>query len=182
MSCVFENDKRIGPIVFYENTDTAFVRYPIKDSIEVFSVHKNGKRYLGNFVHTSDTTSDIELDPDPVPADDIIAIVQQYQKVRIAPTYYFGQQSLSDFTSAAFTGSRFVFNKRLHIVLTISGSGFVTNVELPKDKNNLSADEETELYRIYSKMPRWQPLFYANDTRPVRVIIDNNSTLSIMSF
>lgn len=182
MSCIFENDKCISPIIFYENTDTVFIKYPIKDSIEVFSVHKNGKRYLGNFVHISDSTSNIELDPDPTPTDDIVAIIKKYQNVLIGPVYFFGQQPLIDFASAAFTGSRFVFNKPLHVLLTISSSGFVTNVEFPKDKNNLSADEETELYRIYSKMPRWQPLFFKNATRPAKVIIANNANLSIMSF
>lgn len=182
MTCVFENDKCVSPIIFYENTDTIFIKYPMNDSIEVFSVHTNGKRYLGNFVHTSDSTSNIEVDPEPVPSDDVIAIIKKYQNVLIEPNYFFTQQKLKDYASAAFSGSRFIFNKPLHVVLTISGSGLVTNVELPKDKNSLSADEETELFRIYSKMPRWQPLFYRNTTRPMKMIITNNASLTIMSF
>lgn len=182
MSCVFENDKCISSTIFYENTDTAFIKFPVKDSIEVFCLYKNGKRYLGNFVHTSDSTSNIELDPDPEPTEEVVAEVKKYQKVLIEPTYFFAQQKLIDFTSAAFIGSRFVFNKPLHILLTISSSGFVTNVEFPKDKYQLSGEEERELYRIYSTMPRWQPLFYMNKARTTKVLLANNSSLSILSF
>jgi hypothetical protein len=178
MSCVYENDRCNSPVIFYENTDTAFIRFPIKDSIEVFCLYKNGKRYLGNFVHTSDSTSNIELDPDPAPTEEVIAAVRKYQEVVITPTYFFTQKKLNDFTSAAFTGSRFVFNKSLRILLTISSSGLVTNVEFPKDKDQLSGEEERELYRIYSTMPRWQPLFYQNKARATKVLLGNKSFIT----
>ncbi|WP_315816622.1 hypothetical protein [Paraflavitalea speifideaquila] len=46
------------------------------------------QKYLGNFVHTSDSTSNIELDPDPAPTEEVIAAVKKYQQVFIKPTYF----------------------------------------------------------------------------------------------
>ncbi len=86
-----------------------------------------------------------------------------------------------DYISASFSSSKFIFNKSLHVVLTISSSGLITNAEFPKDKNTLSGDEERELYWIYSTMPRWQPLFYHNKVQDVKVSLTNNLTLSIIS-
>jgi hypothetical protein len=182
MSCVYKDDHCISPIIFYENTDTAFVKLPVKDSIESFIFYKNGKKYFGDFIHTSDSTSRIEVDPDQALTDSMVADIEKYQAVTIRPVYFFAQQKMRNFLSAAYSSSRFVFNKPLNILLTISSSGFVTNVEFIQDKSSLSADEETELYRIYSKMPRWQPFFVGNKTRAVKMQLTNNATLSIISF
>lgn len=74
------------------------------------------------------------------------------------------------------------FNKPINVLLTISNSGLVTKVEFPKERNNLSPDEESEISWIYSKMPRWQPYFYGGKVREAKVMIGNNSSLEIMGF
>ncbi len=182
LSCVFKNDSCISPLVFYENSDTVFVRFPIVDSKESFVLYQNKKIYFGDFIHTSDTTSIIEIEPDSTLNDNIILEIKKYQRFEIAPIYYFAQKKMIDYTSASFTSSNFIFNKPLNVLLTISSSGLITNVEFPRDKNNLSGDEERELHWIYSTMPRWQPFFYNNKVQEVKVMLSNNSTLSVLSF
>jgi len=64
LSCRFENNRISGPVCWYENTDTAFIRFPMEDDRETFIVYENNKKYTGDFIHTSDSTYQIELDPD----------------------------------------------------------------------------------------------------------------------
>jgi hypothetical protein len=182
ISCVFRDDSCNSPIIFYENGDTAFVKLPRTDSIESFILFEKKRQYFGNFVHTSDSTSRIEIEMDSSIDDFIINKIKKYKNIVIGPVFYFAQKRMIDFLSAGFIGSKLNFNKPINVLLTISSSGLVTKVEFPRDKNNLSADEETELHWIYSKLQRWQPYFYENRVRAVKVLLSNNSSLSITSF
>lgn len=182
LSCIFQDDSCVSPIIFYENSDTAFVRFQITDSIEPFILYKNEKKYFGSFINTSDSTSRIEIEPDSTLNDNIILDIKKYRNLEIEPIYFFSQKKMVDYISASFISSNFIFNKPLNILLTISKSGLIANVEFPRDKNSLSGDEERELHWIYSTMPRWQPFFYKNKVIQARVMLSNNSTLSILSF
>jgi hypothetical protein len=182
ISCTYRDNEIISPVLFYENNDTAFIRFPLKDDTEDFIFYENNKAYTGSIIHTSDSTSAIELDPDSTLNNQIISKIKKYKSLILDPLYHFGKQRMIDYIAAAFTGSNFTFNKPLHILVTISSSGFVTEVEFPADKNNLSGDEQRELYIIYSNMPRWQPFFVNNKAVSVKVMLSNNSTLTVDSY
>ncbi len=181
MSCVFQNDTCISPKIFYENSDTAFVRFPLKDSIEVFILFQDNIKYTGSFIHTSDTTI-AKVESDTTLNDNLILKIKKYEELIIEPNYYFTQKKLIDYISASFSSSNIIFNKPLNVLLYISSSGNVTKVEFPGDKTYLSSSEEKELQWIYSTMPRWQPLFYKNKTMAVKIMLSNNSSLSVLSF
>lgn len=179
LSCEYENDKIISPIFFYENSDTVFVRFPKKGDVETFIAYDKDEPIPGNFVYTSDSTFNVELETDAAPGKHIIQLISKYQKMEIEPVYMFGQKKMKDYLHANFSASNFVFNKKINAVLTISPSGIVSDVEFPKDKNDLSANEERELYVIYSKMPRWQPFFQEAGTKSVKVLItENHNTIT----
>jgi hypothetical protein len=180
MSCVFKDDIGVGTQVFYENKDTAFVQLKTSDTTHAFVLHKNHQKYYGNFIKTSDSTSTIEVDAETLSNPLVVLEIKKYEDLVMPPIYFFAQQKMKDFMSASFSSSNFIFNKPLQVLLTISTAGFVTNVEFPKGNNNLTGDEERELYWIYSKMPRWQPYFYRNSTKEVKVLLTNNATLSVM--
>jgi hypothetical protein len=182
MTCMFRNDNCISPLVFYENSDTVFVRFPVEDSIENFVLFQGNKKYSGHFLHTTDTTTTIKIQSDTTFNDSLILKIEKYQELIIEPNYYFSQKKLIDYLSASFSSSNIIFNKPLKILLHISSSGNVTKVEFLGDKTYLSSNEENELNWIYSTMPRWQPLFYKNKTIPVKIMLSNNSTLSVLSF
>lgn len=182
LSCVFKDDSCVSPLIFYENNDTAFIKLPIVDSTESFILYKNKRTYFGSFIYTSDGRNIIEIEPDPTPNDNIILEIKKYQTIEIEPTYFFSQKKIIDYISASFISSNIVFNKTLSVLLTINSSGLITNVEFPRDKNNLSGNEERELHWIYSTMPRWQPLFYKNSVREAKIMLSSNSTLSVLSF
>jgi hypothetical protein len=182
MSCVFKDDNCKSPIIFYENGDTAFVRFLRTDSVEPYILYESGRQYFGNFIHTSDSTSRIEIEPDSSLDDHVINRVMKFQNISLEPVYYFAQKRMVDFLSAGFISSNIIFNKPINVLLTISGSGLVTKVDFPRDKNNLLPHEESEIRWIYSKMPRWQPYFHGGRVRVARVMISNNSSLEIMGF
>ena len=180
LSCTYNNDSCISPVIFYENTDTAFIKFPIVNSTEPFILYQGDKRFYGSFVYTSDTTSTIVTEPDAALTDEILVAIEKYQQVQIQPLYYFAQKRLIDYISASFSSSRFIFNKPLSILLSINTSGQVTNVEFKKDKVHLTVDEERELYWIYSTMPRWQPYFYRNKVKEIKVLVSNKATITVL--
>ena len=182
LSCVFKDDNCISPIIFYEKGDTAFIKFPITDSIEPFILYKNKQKFFGNFVQTSDSTEKIEVEQNPAINDSIISEIMKYKNFVISPVYFFAQKKMKDYLSAGFSASNMIFNKPIIVLLTISSAGIITKVEFPRDKNNLSVDEESELHWIYSRMPRWQPYFFKNRVRPTKILLSNNSTLSITSY
>ena len=76
LRCVFKNDSCVSPLIFYENSDTVFIKLPVKDAVESFVLYKNKKKYFGDFIHTSDTTSVIEIDAEPSLNDNIISEIK----------------------------------------------------------------------------------------------------------
>lgn len=180
MSCIFKDDLCTSPQVFYKNKDTAFVLLKTSDSTDAFVLYKKQQKYYGNFIKTSDSSSTIEVDAETLSDTIVLLAIKKYQKIVITPVYFFAQQKMKDYISASFTASDFTFNKPLQVLLTINGAGFVTKVEFPASNNNLTGDEERELQWIYSRMPRWQPYFYRNSTKEVKVLLANNATLSVM--
>ena len=173
LSCEYENDKVVSPIFFYENSDTVFVRFPKKGNEETFIVYgKDDVPVAGNFVYTSDSTFNVELEA--AVSNEMIQLIRKYQKMEVGPVYMFGQKKMKDYIHANFSSSNLVFNKKINAVLTINPSGIVSDVEFPKDKNDLSSNEERELYVIYSKMPRWQPYFQEAGTKSIKVLITDN--------
>jgi hypothetical protein len=182
MSCIYKDDEIVSPLFFYENNDTAFIRFPLKNRSEDFIVFENNKQYTGSIVNTSDSTSTAEIDPDSTLNDLVINKIKKYKSITLEPVYQFAQKRMIDYIAAAFTSSNFTFNKPLHPLITISSSGIVKNVEFPVAKNNLSEAEERELYFIYSNMPRWQPFFVNNKAVSVKVTLSNNATLTVDSF
>lgn len=180
MSCFFKDDLCNSPQVFYENKDTVFVLLKTSDSTDAFVLYKDQQKYYGNFIKTSDSSSTIEVDAETLSNALVVVEIKRYQKLVIGPVYFFAQQKMKDYISASFTGSDFTFNKPLQVLLTINGAGFVTKVEFPAGNNNLTGDEERELHWIYSRMPRWQPYFYRNCTKEVKILLTNNATLSVM--
>jgi hypothetical protein len=182
MTCVFQDDICISPYIFYENSDTVFVRFPPKDSVEGFVLFQDNKKYKGAFIHTSDTTTVVEMESNSNLDDNLILKIKKYKELTIEPNYFFGQKKMNDYLSASFSSSNIIFNKPLSIILYVNSSGKVTKVEFPNDKTYLSSNEVSELTWIYSTMPRWQPLFFKNKIIPVKIKLSINSTLSILSF
>ena len=182
LSCFFKDDVGAGPLVFYENSDTVFVRLPLKENRESFILYKNDNTYYGDFIHIADSTELIEIEPDSTLNENIISEIKKYQNILLPPVYHFSQKRLFDYVSGGLKSSNFIFNKPINVQLTLSSSGLVTNVDFPRDKNNLSGDEERELRWIYTTMPRWQPFFTKKSTQAAIILLSNNSSLSILSF
>lgn len=182
MSCSFKDDICVSPQFFYENSDTAFVRFPLRGLVEDFILFEKGVRYVGSFVHSAGTATIAEVDSDTTLNDSLIRKIKKYQDIVIEPSYLFGQRKLRDYISASFTSANLVINKPLNILLTVNGSGNVTKVEFPDGETYLSGNEEREVYWIYSTMPRWQPMFYRDKVIPCKILLSTNSTLSAFSF
>ena len=182
MSLKYKNDSCASPIIFYENGDTAFVRFQRTDSVEPFVLIQNKISYYGNFIITSDSTSRIEIDQDSVIDNSIINKIKMFKNKSIEPVFYFAQKKTNEILFAGFSSSKIIFNKKIIAYLTINSSGVLTNVEFPRNKNDLSSDEEIELSWIYSKLSIWQPYFRKNKTITTKISFSNNSSLSIISY
>lgn len=83
MTCVFQDDICISPIIFYENSDTAFVKLPVEDSIETFILFEGDKRFRGHFIHTSDSTTTVKMESDAILNDSQIIKIKKYQEIII---------------------------------------------------------------------------------------------------
>lgn len=179
VSCVFKDDSCISPIVFYNNSDTAFVRIKTPASNETFILYRGLQRFYGSFVPCSDSVPCIQMDDDPQIDESVMQLIKKYRDTIIRPVYYFGQQQLRDYISANFRSADLWFTKNLSITLTISSSGQVTDVDIPGDKNYISGTQEREIYLIFSNMPRWQPLFSKNNTKASKFVIRRNSVSTV---
>jgi hypothetical protein len=69
------------------------------------------------------------------------------------------------------------FNKPVFAIVSINSSGLVTDVKFPKEQNNISAFEESELQWIYVNLKRWQPLFKRNKSEPSIVKLQNGLSM-----
>lgn len=166
LSCVYPNDSLVSPLTFYQNNDTALIKYTRHSGFQDFTVYCNKQAINGTFRFEADSLVSFVLPSEELSGDTVIINkIKSFYRVRIKPLYYFGQQKIEDYFSYAFANAKFIFNKRLKAEITINSAGLVTNVELPKEKNNLSDDEERELKWIYSQIPRWQPLFEDDVTK-----------------
>ncbi len=181
LSCVFANNRVSGPVTWYENTDTAFIRFPANGDRETFIVYEQGRIFYGDYIIKSDSTYEIEIEPDKALTDTVIEKIKKYRKKQIPPLYYFGQKKIRDYISAAFNSIRYTFNKPVHILVSVSDAGLVTDVEFPESMNRLSDEEKRELYSAFIGMPRWQPVFDQNHTRASKVLLSRNSSISVHS-
>jgi hypothetical protein len=180
VSCSYKNDRVEGPVIYYKNTDTAFIRLKVDARKEVFSFYNQRQVYNGEIVYPTDSTHAIimhTVEYDGYILDSIKAMVD----FSLSPVYNFAQRKLIDHISAGFNSSNYVFNKPIYVVLSINSSGKITDVVFPKEMNNLSSSEEKELHWIYSTMPRWQPYFFRNETRAIKIGLVNNHSLSIIT-
>ncbi|MET0243385.1 MAG: hypothetical protein ABW174_07950 [Flavitalea sp.] len=181
MSCIYKNDNPAGPLVFYRNGDTAFVRYPQQDSVETFMVFGSKHRYYGNFVHSSKGNIRTEIESETDVDKDALAIIADYKYIELNPVYYFGQKKINEFVSAHLSGSGMILNKQIEVYLTINTSGYVKDVKFSDSNSFLSPAEETELEWIFSTMPRWQPCFKANEAVESKVkFITKSSIVDVM--
>ena len=92
LSCLYENDVCISPLVFYENGDTAFVRVIKTDSVQPFMVVHNQKRFFGSIIRSSDTTTTFEFEENE-PSEDVVRKVASYQNFRLEPVYNFSKKN-----------------------------------------------------------------------------------------
>lgn len=181
MSCRYENNRISGPTCWYENTDTAFIRFPRNGVRETFIVYENKKSYSGDFIYTSDSTYQIELDPDSTINSSVIDKIKKYWNSNAAPVFYFAQKKLVDIVSMGFNTIKYNYNKPVYLVVCINDAGLVTDIEFPKDINRLTPEEERELYTTFISMPRWQPAFHRNKTIASKILIARNSSISVTS-
>ena len=179
LSCRFENNRISGPVCWYENTDTAFIRFPKKEDRETFIVYENNRSYTGDFIHTTDSTYQIELDPDSTISPAVISKIKKYWNSNASPVYYFAQKKLVDVVSMGFNSIKYNFNKPVYLLVCINDAGVVTDIEFPKDINRLTPEEERELYTAFISMPRWQPAFYRNKTIASKILVARNSSISV---
>jgi hypothetical protein len=178
LTTYYEDDKIITPLIFYENSDTAFVRFPRKDNSEIFIYYNHNFPVSGSFIYDNDSTFSIEIDSAYINNVEVLSQIRNYNKIVIRPIYMFGQKKMADYLSAAYFSANFFLNKPIYAILYLSSAGKVINVDFPGDKNTLHVNEENELGRIYRNMPRWQPLFSDNDTKVCRIIISGNHTIT----
>ncbi len=179
LSCRFENNLVSGPVCWYEQSDTAFIRFPEKEGRETFIVYEHGKKFTGDFIHTSDSTYQIELDPDNSINDSVISKIKKYWDSKVPPVFYFAQKKLVDIVSMGFNSIKYNYNKPVYLLVCINDAGLVTDIEFPKDINRLTPEEERELYTVFISMPRWQPVFYKNKAIASKILISRNSTISM---
>lgn len=181
LSCRYENDRLAGPVCWYENTDTSFLRFPAEGNRETFVLYENGKKFIGDFILNKDSSYQIEMEPDSAITGAVISRIKAYRVKKTSPLYYFGQKKLADYMSMAFNSSKYNFNKHIYLLLTVDEAGRVREIEFPQKLNRLSAEEERDLYSIFIGMPRWQPVFDQNGVRPFKVMLSRHSSISYTS-
>lgn len=181
LSCRFENDKLSGPVCWYENNDTVFLRFPAKDNRETFVLVEKGHQFVGDFILQKDSSWQTELDPDSSLNETVLNKIKYYRTKKTKPLFYFGDKKLADYVSMAFNSSRFHFNKPIYVLISVDESGKVKDVTFPPDINRLSHDEERDLYTIFIGMPRWQPVFDQNRVVPVKIMLSRNTVIKYMN-
>lgn len=176
----FKNDQASGPCIFYNHIDTVLILFPLKELRREFICFDKKKPVYGSIHVTSDSTYEIEIDSGYTTNQSLLSLVNTYYNLKLMPVYGFGQKKMSDFLSASHYGSSMDILKPYYAILTLSSSGVVTKVELPKEKNNLKPDEEFELIRMYESMPRWQPFFYRGAPREIKIGFGENRSMEYL--
>jgi hypothetical protein len=189
VSCYYENDSIVKPILFYKKQDSAFIRYPKINNEELFLLKSNGKWLVGSCETLKKDSLKIEiLGLYKKVGKDSIDIVENtvisnsidikneasyWIKKEIQPIYMFGTESIRELYYRVFSTSKFTFNKKICIDVTINESGQFEKINFPRNKNNLSSDEENDLmFHFSAMMKRWQPLFSRNKTERVTISLE----------
>lgn len=194
VSCYYNNDSITKPIIFYKNQDSAFIRYPKINNSELFLLKSNNKWVVGSFETIKKDSLKIEIlgfykkiGKYSLDVEENIFISNSIEvkkeasywiKKELEPIYMFGTETLKEFCYRIFSSSKYVFNKKICVDLTINESGNIEKINFPRDKNNLSFDEENELlYLFNSFMQRWQPFFSKNKTESIHKYIELGTIL-----
>ena len=177
VSCTYENDVPVSPVVIYENNDTAMVWLPSVGDHDPFVLYSNAERFTGSIVNLTDSTYLEELTFDSTEHPKAYARYLRYRDYILPPVFYFSQKKLIDELAVEYAQSTLRFNKPVFAIVSINSSGLVTDVKFPKEQNNISAFEESELQWIYVNLKRWQPLFKRNKSEPSIVKLQNGLSM-----
>ncbi len=177
VSCTYENDVPVSPVVIYENNDTAIVWLPSVGDHDPFVLYMGTERLTGSIVNLTDSTYLEELPFDSTEHPKAYARYLQYRDFTLPPVFYFAQKQLIDELAVEYAQSTLRFNKQVYANLSINSSGLVTDVKFPKEQNNISAFEESELQWIFVNLKRWQPLFIRNKSKASRVKVQNGLSM-----
>ncbi len=193
LSCYYQNDSLVKPLVFFNKNDSIFVRYPMRNREEIFLLKYSENWLIGTIINKkSDSTSveilgtykkigkdkfDIVEDSLVTNSPIILKEAKYWSNKEIEPLYMFDIKEFSNFQYKLFNEINIVFNKRMHIEIVLTASGIIDSVQFPGLKNNLSQYEVQELSYYYSQMQRWQPFFSKNKTQKHTVVF--NSGLKI---
>ena len=193
LSCYYENDSIIKPMVFYNKNDSIFVRYPKVNNEEIFLLKSNNKWIIGNLItEKADSTSieilgkykkidnntfDIEEDSLISNSSIIAKEIEFWSNKEIQPLYMFDNEELRNFEFRQFSSTNTLFNKKFYVDVVLSESGKVESIDLPRKTNHLSPHEESELSYMYSQMERWQPLFSKNKTYKCTLNLNTGSSV-----
>jgi hypothetical protein len=90
----------------------------------------------------------------------------------------FGTETLNEVYYRIFISSKYIFNKKIYVDLTLNESGQIEKINFPRTKNNLDFNEENELtYLFRAMMQRWQPFFSQNKTERFHKLIEFGTSL-----
>jgi len=190
VSCVYENDSVITPIVFYKNEDSIFVRYPKINGVEAF-LFKSDNQWLigyytsalseidivGSYNKAGKDSFSIKEDSSFSSSGKLKDEVNYWLKKEISPVYMFGTKTLKDFWFSRLSSSNYIFNKPIRIILVLDESGIVEKIDFPLEKNYLSIDEQIEVSSFFQSIGRWQPFFSMNKTTKYSLILNLGSTI-----
>ena len=178
VSCTYENDVPVSPVVIYENNDTAMVWLPAVGDHDPFVLYFGDERFTGSIVNLTDSTYLEELPFDSIQHPKAYARYLYYRDFTLPPDFYFAQKKLIDALALEYASSNFRFNKPVYALVKLNSTGLVTDVTFPRNKNSFSAFEESELQWIFVKLKRWQPLFKRNKPETSSVVVQNGLTIS----
>lgn len=177
VSCTYENDVPVSPVVIYENNDTAMVWLPSVGDHDPFVLYAGSERFTGSIVNLTDSTYLEELTFDSTQYPKAYSRYLRYRDFTLPPVFYFAQKKLIDELATEYAQSTLRFNKQVFAIVSINSSGLVTDVQFPKEQNSLTAFEESELQWIFINLKRWQPLFKRNKSGPSRVKVQNGLSM-----
>ncbi len=193
LSCYYENDSIIKPIVFYKNNDSIFVRYPKIDKEEIFLLKSSNNWIIGNLITEKADSTKVEIlgrykkinkEAFNIEEDTLVSNsltikkeVEYWANKVIQPLYMFDNKEYKNFQYRLFSSIDTMINKKFYVDIVINESGNVELVDFPRKTNNLTPHEESELSYMYSKMERWQPLFSKNKTNKCTLNITSGSTV-----
>lgn len=193
LSCYYENDSIVKPLVFYHKNDSVFVRYPKKNNEEVFLLKSSKNWIIGNLITQKRDSTTVEIlgrykkisnesfdiEEDTLVSNSLVILkeVEYWSNKEIQPLYMFDPEEFKNFEYRQFSSTNTIFNKNFYADVVINASGKVESVNFPRKTNHLSPHEENELSYMYSQMERWQPLFSKNKTYSCILKLSRGSSL-----